>query len=61
MFPEHRLLHAELNAYNLSAVKEMCAIIIAKDVWIGQTIVTHVAGFPRVDANRIRHFIQPFE
>jgi len=61
MFPERRLLHKELNAFNRIVVKEMCIIIIVKVVWFGQTIVTHTARFPRVDAYRIEHFIQPFE
>ena len=61
MFPECRLSHEELNAFKEIAVKETCGIIIAKIDWIGFTIVTHLAGFPRVDAHCVRHFIQPFE
>jgi len=60
MFSECRLLHEELNAFNRIAVKEMCVIMLAKVVWIGQMIVTHLAQFPTVDAHHIRHFIQPF-
>jgi len=45
MFPERRLLHKELNAFNRLAVKEMCVIIVAKVVGIGQKIVTHFADF----------------
>jgi len=41
MFPEGRLLHNDLNAFYRMAVKEMCAIIVAKGVWPGQTIETH--------------------
>ena len=47
MFPERRLLNEELNAFNWIAVEEMCVIIITKVVSIGQTIVTHFAGFPK--------------
>jgi len=61
MFPEHRLLHEELNAFNRIAVEETCVIIVAKVVWIGQTIITHFAGFPRVDGHRVGHFVQHFE
>jgi hypothetical protein len=45
MFPECRLLHEELNAFNRMAVNEMCVIIVTKVIWIGQTIVTHIARF----------------
>jgi hypothetical protein len=61
MFPESRLLHEDLNAFNSIAVKDTCVIIIAKVDWIGQTIVTHCAGFPRVNAHYVGHFFQPFE
>jgi len=60
MFPERRLLPEELNAFNRIAVKGTCEIILAKVVWIGQTIVIHFAGFPRVDAHCLGHFFQPF-
>jgi hypothetical protein len=43
MFPESRLVHEELNAFHGFADKEMCVIIVAKVVWIGETIVTHFA------------------
>jgi len=61
MFPERRLLHEELNAFKRIAVKGTCVIIVAKVVWIGQTIVTHFARFPCVDAHCVGHFVQPFE
>jgi len=41
MFPECRLLHEELSAFNRIAVKETCLIIIVNAVWIGKTIVTN--------------------
>jgi hypothetical protein len=61
MFPERRLLHEELNAFNTIVTKEMCVIILRKVVWIGQTIVTHFAAVPRIDAHRIGHFVEPFD
>jgi hypothetical protein len=61
MFSERRLLHEELNVFNRIAVKETCVIIVAMVVLIGQTIETHFAGFPRVDAHCVGHFVQPFE
>ena len=61
MFPERRLLHEELNGFKRIAVIESCVIIVAKVVWIGQTIVIHCAGCPRVDAHCIGHCVQPFE
>jgi hypothetical protein len=61
MFPERRLLHEELNEFNMITVKETCVIIIAKVVCIGQMDVIHFAGFPRVDSHWVGHFIQPFE
>jgi len=61
MFPECRLLHEELNPFNRIAVREKCVIIDAKVVWISQTKVTHCAGYARVDAHCVEHFIQPFE
>jgi hypothetical protein len=61
MFPERRLLHEELNAFSRIAVKETCVIIVPKVVWISETIVTHFARFPRVNAHRVGHFVQPFE
>jgi hypothetical protein len=30
-------------------------------VWIGQTIATNFATFPRADANHVDHFVKPFE
>jgi len=60
MFPERWVLHEELNAFNRIAVQEMCIIIIAKVIWIGHMIMTHFPGFPRVDAHRTGHFVQPF-
>jgi len=38
----------------------MCVINVANIVWIGQTIVTHFARLPEVDAHRVGHFVQPF-
>jgi hypothetical protein len=61
MFVERRLLHEDLNAFNTIAVKQTCAIIIAKVVWISKTIVTHFAGFSRVDAHCVGHCVPPFE
>jgi len=61
MFPECRVAHDELNAFNRIAVKETCVIIVAKVVWNGQTIVTHFARFERVDAHCLGLFFQPFE
>jgi hypothetical protein len=61
MLPECSLLHEELNAFNRVAVKETCVIIVANISWIGRMIGTHFAGLPRVDADCVGHFIQPFE
>ena len=61
MFPERRLLHEELNAFNRIVVEETCVILVAKVVLIDQPIVTHFARVPRVDAHHMGHFIQPFE
>jgi len=61
MLPEHRLLREQLNAFNSIIVQEMCVIIIVKIVCIGQIILTHFAGFPRVDTYRLEHFIQPMQ
>jgi len=41
MLPERSLLHVELNALDRIAVEEWWVIIVAKVVWIGQTIGTH--------------------
>jgi len=61
MFPENRLLHEELNAFNRTVVKKIYVIIVAIVIWIGQTIVSQFAGFPQVDAHCIGHFVSPFE
>jgi len=61
MFPECGLSHQKLDAFNTIGVKEMCVIMVAKVVWIGQTIVTPIARFPRVNAHRVGHFVQPSE
>jgi len=61
MFPEYRLLHEELNAFNRIVVKQLYAIIVAKVVWISQTVVTQYAGYPTVDAHCIQHWIQHFQ
>jgi hypothetical protein len=46
MFSECKLVQEELNALNRIAVKEICVIIVAKVVLIGQTILTQIAQFP---------------
>jgi len=46
---------------NRIAVKETCITIIAKVGWIGKTIVTHYALFPKVDAHPKEHFVESFE
>jgi len=61
MFPECRLLNEKLNPFEKIATETTCVIIIAKVVWIRQTIVTQFATFPRFDQHRIGHFVQPFE
>jgi len=61
MFPECRRLHEKLNSFNKSELQETGVIIVVKVVWISQKMVACIAGFPRVDAHRIGHFIQPFE
>jgi hypothetical protein len=60
MYRERRLLYEQHNALNRIEVKQMCVIIVAMVVWISETIVTDFARFPRVDATRIGHFVQPF-
>jgi len=40
MFPECRLLHVEMNAFNRIEVGETYVIIVANVVWIGQMIET---------------------
>jgi len=54
-------MHEELNSFNRIAVTEMWVIIVARVVWIGQKIVTQFAGYPKVDAHPVGHFIQPLE
>ena len=61
MFPKCGLQHEKLNEFDRIAVKEMCVTIVAKVVWIGEMIVTKFAGFPRVDAHCLGHFVQPCE
>jgi len=61
MLPECRLLHEVLSAFNRIIVKEIFVIIVAKVVWIGQTIITDFAGFPIVDAYRIEYFDESLE
>jgi hypothetical protein len=58
MFPECRLLHEKLNAFNMIATKETCGIIVAKVVWISETFITHFVGLPKVDAYYVAHFVQ---
>jgi hypothetical protein len=61
MFPERRLLHELLNTVNRIVIKEMWVTIVAKVVWIGETILIHCAGFRSVDAHCVVHFVQHFE
>jgi len=61
MFPELRLLHEELNAFNRIRVKEQCVIIIAKIVSISHAIVIPSDRYPRVDAHCVACFVQHFE
>jgi len=61
MFPEHRLLLEELNAFSRNAEKVTCVSIVAKVVWIGQMIVTHFAGFPSLDTQCAGQCVQPVE
>jgi len=58
MFPECRLLHEKLNAFNRSAVGKTCVICGVKIVWIGQSIVTDSSRFPIVNAHYIEHLLQ---
>jgi len=44
-FPERRLLHEKLNAFDKIAVREMCEIIVAIVIWIGQTIIKTLPDF----------------
>jgi len=60
-FPEHRLLHEELNLFNTIAVKETSVIIVAKVLSISKASVTNCVAFPRVDGHRVGHLVQPFE
>jgi len=61
MFPQHRLLHEEFNAFSKMAVNKTFLIIVAEVFLIGQTILTHFAQFPRVNTHRIGHFLQSSE
>jgi hypothetical protein len=61
MFPECRPLHEELNGFNWIVVEETCVIIATKVFSIEQRIVTHFAGFQRLDAYRVGNFLQPSE
>jgi hypothetical protein len=61
MLSERRLLHEEHNALNRIVVKESCVISVAKVVWISQSNIIHVAGFPKFDAYCVGHCFQPFE
>ena len=61
MFSECRQLDEELNEFNRMAVEEKCVIIITKVVWICHTIVTPIAQFPRLTANCVGQFLEPFE
>ena len=61
MVSECGLLHDKINSFNQRAVKETYVIIVAKVVWIGKTILTHLARFPIVDTHWVRHFVLWFE
>jgi hypothetical protein len=50
-----------LNALNRIAVKEICVIIVAKVVLIGQTILTQVAQFPCIVVQHVGQFVKSFE
>jgi len=60
-FPECTQLHEELNAFNRIAVNKTCIIFITTVHWIGQMIVTHFAGFAKLNAHWIGHFLQLVE
>ena len=59
MFPERKLWHEELKAFNRIVVEETCVIVIAKVVWISKMIVTHFAQSETVHAHHVANFIQP--
>jgi len=61
MFPDNTLFHVEMNAFNRITENETRVIIMTIVVWIGQIIVTRFGGFPRVNAQWVVLFIQPFE
>ena len=61
MFPQHRQMHEEIDAFNKITVKETCVIKFVKVVWIGTTIVTHFARFSRVHSNCVGQLTQHFE
>jgi hypothetical protein len=54
-------LHEEHIILNRIVVKELCVFSVAMVVWISQSDVIHVAGFPKFDANCVGHCSQPFE
>jgi hypothetical protein len=58
---ECRLLHVTLSALNRIGANAACVINVTNVVWIGQMIITHDAGCPRLDAYRIGHFVHPFD
>ena len=60
IFPECRQLDKKLNAFNRIADNEMYVIIVRKAVWICETIITHFAQYPRIDADHIEHFVKSF-
>lgn len=57
MFPECSVSQEKHNVSNSSAVKEIFVVMVVKFVLISQPIVTAFAPFPRVDAQRVGHFI----
>jgi len=61
MFPEGRLLHEEVDAFNRIAVKVICVIIVTKVVRIGHTIATHFGQFPTIAAHCVGCFVQSFQ
>jgi hypothetical protein len=61
MFPKHRLLHKELNAFNRIDGKELERISVTKVIWIGEMIAIHFPAFAGANAHSIRHFVHPVE
>jgi len=61
MFPEHRLLHDELNAFNRMAIDNPYVMMNEKIVSFSQTIVRCFAEFPRVNSQGIGYCVEPVE